>query len=91
MKIYEATEIAYKNGYEAGKRDALAKNPVTNADRIRAMTDEELAELLCNRVDDCYAGHCPGAPLCRRGDGKANGLRKWLKQPAEGEAPNGQE
>lgn len=22
MKTYEATEIAYKNGYEAGKRDA---------------------------------------------------------------------
>ena len=26
MKIYEATEQAYKNGYEAGKKDALAKD-----------------------------------------------------------------
>ena len=23
MNVYEATEIAYKNGYEAGKRDAV--------------------------------------------------------------------
>ena len=26
MKTYEATEQAYKNGYEAGKKDALAKD-----------------------------------------------------------------
>ena len=29
MKIYEATEQAYKNGYEKGKADALKWIPVT--------------------------------------------------------------
>ena len=29
MKIYEATEIAYKNGYEQGKKDAVKWIPVT--------------------------------------------------------------
>lgn len=29
MKTYEATEQAYKNGYEAGKKDALKWIPVS--------------------------------------------------------------
>lgn len=29
MKNYEATEIAYKNGYEAGKRDLMKRIRVT--------------------------------------------------------------
>ena len=29
MKTYEATEQAYKNGYEAGKKDAVKWIPVT--------------------------------------------------------------
>lgn len=55
----------------------------TNGDVIRAMTDEALAEFLCNRAVICSEKHCPGAELCKAGDGKANGLKKWLQQPAE--------
>lgn len=29
MTIHDATEVAYKNGYEAGKRDAMKWIPVT--------------------------------------------------------------
>ena len=58
--------------------------PMTNADRIRAMSDEELAEFLCDRTENCNLGYCPGADLCNCVDGKANGYLKWLKQPAEG-------
>lgn len=46
---------------------------VTNADRIRAMSDEELAKLLCS-LRSCRQ--------CRWG-GWVCGLRDWLKQPAE--------
>ena len=35
------------------------------------------------RKADCFDGTCPGAELCVTGDGKANGLKKWLKQPCE--------
>ena len=55
----------------------------TNADRIRAMSDDDLAEFLC-QVKGCYQENCPGAKLCEFQGGKANGLKKWLKQPAEG-------
>ena len=55
----------------------------TTADRIRAMSDEELAEVLGNLV------HCGGCPM--RGNCKVdnlpcnNVLIEWLKQPVEGE------
>lgn len=55
--------------------------PKTNADRIRAMSDEELAEVLGKLV------HCGGCPM--RGNCKVdnlpcdNVLLEWLKQPAE--------
>jgi hypothetical protein len=62
----------------------------TNADRIRAMSDEELAKILnafttyfeeCNRSIaeiDCH--DCELFELCSLGEGKAI---DWLKQPAE--------
>jgi hypothetical protein len=60
--------------------------PKTNADRIRSMTDEELAEFLC-KINGCYQENCPGAMLCKFGGGLANGLKKWLQQPAEEGTP----
>lgn len=58
--------------------------PPTNADRIRAMSDEELAVWLCGlfSVLTCYT-HCPGCDFCNDADGTSNGLKKWLQQPAE--------
>ena len=58
--------------------------PQTNADRIRAMSDEELATIL---GDKCI---CPPTGECTRqyGDCIACWL-EWLKQPAEEIAPNG--
>ena len=60
--------------------------PQTNADRIRAMSDEELAELL-NRVkepcDYCDLTSVPGActeSLCD------SAMLRWLKQPAKEDA-----
>lgn len=50
---------------------------VTNADRIRTMTDEELAKWICEAYE-CY--RCPGEELCNVTDGKANGALKWLQE-----------
>lgn len=61
---------------------ATKEKTQTNADRIRAMTDDELAEFLCG-INGCYQENCPGAKLCKFGGGLANGLKKWLQQPAE--------
>jgi hypothetical protein len=56
--------------------------PITNADRIRAMSDEELAKFICEWCN-CVPGYCPGVEMCTPSLGKANGLVKWLQQPAE--------
>ena len=58
--------------------------PMTNADRIRAMSDEELATLLselCQNGENCYS-----CPLFDKSCGGINGLSGWLdwaKRPAE--------
>lgn len=65
--------------------DAMA---VTNADRIRAMSDEELMQLLFTKIS---CGHIcsfcvPTMRTERKCDGHCrNGVLKWLQQPAEGE------
>lgn len=65
-----------------GFRKFKVKNLSTNADRIRSMSDEELAIFLCEKID-CYSDGCPGIELCKPNEGKANGILKWLKHPAE--------
>ena len=51
----------------------------TNADHIRSMTDEELAELL---LDGVYEKVCPNG--CDGCDGDCEGhMLNWLKQPYE--------
>lgn len=63
--------------------DGTAK-PMTNADCIRAMSDEELANLLCEL---CWNGeNCYTCPLFSKSCGGLNGLSGWIdwaKQPAE--------
>ena len=54
--------------------------PQTNADRIRAMSDEELADLINREISYC----APTSGDCEKtsNDCKACWL-DWLKQPAE--------
>ena len=60
---------------------AYAPKIVTNADRIRSMSDEVLAEWLCSLMTaECCDQRCPARDICNLGD---NGLVKWMKQPAE--------
>jgi hypothetical protein len=55
----------------------------TNADRIRAMSDEELAEMLSNACafrEYCYG--CPAEKNCPQCPGESVGVwEEWLKQP----------
>lgn len=61
---------------------SVASKPMTNGDCIRAMSDEELAQFMC-RTFMCQINNCPGAELRTTNDGKANGMVKWLRQPAK--------
>ena len=53
--------------------------PMTNADRIRAMSNKELANWLCHLVTECDTS-CPGRETCKFGH---TGIIDWLQKPAE--------
>lgn len=54
---------------------------LTNADRIRAMSDEELAELL---IDGCRGSNCDDQPQNEFGSVNCfQCMIKWLQKPAE--------
>lgn len=58
----------------------------SNADRIRAMSDEELASFLCDFLTSCEPEHpcndCVAKSYCHTGH---DGMIDWLQQPAEEE------
>ena len=60
----------YKETQDFARKLIDHAKPQTNADRIRSMTDEELAECLYEIGYD-------------RGWGAPEGTLKWLRQPAE--------
>ena len=56
---------------------------MTNAERIRSMSDEELAMFLCNfncGADEYICEGCKAAQYCYAGHA---GTIDWLQQPAE--------
>lgn len=78
---FERCIVAEQNGICPMSQYKKAAAPMTNGDRIRAMSDTKLGEFLCdNMAKDC--GICPGAKYCSEGN---PGLIKWLELPAEGE------
>lgn len=81
----DASEAVFADGSECDKfnEQALA-HPMTNAERIRAMSNEELAAFIttpfCESISNCkcrehaFSGGCY---VC---------AKDWLQQPAEEEA-----
>ena len=67
-------------------RDCNYFREMTNADRIRAMTDEELAAFI-NRIVICHhlrnAGNCEKCPIHPAKPCDTEGIAEWLQQPAE--------
>lgn len=55
-----------------------ANKSMTNADRIRAMTDEELKEFLCEFGQEC--NQCCAQDYCHYGH---NGMLEWLRKEYE--------
>ena len=61
--------------------DAVRKSRVrTNADRIRAMSDEELEVFLCGIAATNCCGACMVQEYCYA---EHNGFGYWLKQPVK--------
>lgn len=67
--------------YLLGTSGILDRKVSTNADKIRSMSDEELAEWI-NSKDTCeQCAYTPGG-LCMR-KSCTNGILKWLQSEAE--------
>lgn len=86
-------QVGYKVD-ECNFKDCLYRTePITNADRIRAMSDDELAEFLTyidpTNCQDCAFSHgwcCkPDRDDYSNFEKCEEGRKRWLKQPAEGE------
>lgn len=88
--LLKMAEQKFQSAAEKIAKDLIAtcyKEPQTNADRIRAMSDEELAVFLADEIDH---GDCRGCKLdCatyesdKFDDHCYNAYYRWLKQPAE--------
>lgn len=93
--IQHCHEVAEKECTECGKehlqlaewltelkqrKEDANKQPKTNADKIRAMSDSELANMLssiwiCHHFDSCEK-----CPLAEAENCRADGVKRWLKQ-----------
>lgn len=77
---YFETKLCYRCDSCYDQFEPIETPRLTNADRIRAMTDEELTEYI--RVffpEVCPPGNCPGEDYCY------NCWLDWLKQEVEDE------
>lgn len=68
------------SAFEAQKKAKIQ----TNADRIRNMSNEELADYLCEEPWRCQRG-IPCERCARFVDGSCISVEEWLQQPAKEE------
>lgn len=74
-------ELSYLLRY--GKAEIhLVEEPKTKADRIRSMSDEELAEFIIKVRDCCSTNYCEGCPFGKNGCSKKK-ICDWLQSEAE--------
>ena len=78
LSYYEAIDMAISalRQQDVADKDVGKNEPLTNAQKIRAMSDEELAAIIMCPIQfdekaDCVDGNCFQCSL------------KWLQQPAE--------
>lgn len=65
------------------KNPPILRKPQTNADKIRAMNDEELADWMAINTD-CFFCKVKNKNICSLDDGTcAEEWRSWLKAPVE--------
>ena len=91
-KCYGHEECEYNGQPECRLPDGMkcphgvkADKP-TNADRIRAMSDEEISKFLCEfRSCDSDGYPCSGCKAERYCYAGHTGMKDWLQQPAEEE------
>lgn len=83
---FETNNEAHYLLMQSAARQCVDGVHMTNADRIRSMSNEELAMFLCDfrscDADAYICGGCKAAQYCRAGH---TGTIDWLQQPPKGE------
>ena len=74
--------VSYYDGEQMGLPSNFEPKPKTNADRIRAMSDEALEDFI-RKISICFEPWCDKHCEFDIGDNCNTCLRDWLKQPAE--------
>ena len=72
--VFEKTEANCRGCFEGSH---YKPKQITNADRIRSMTDKELADFLCDISGGESCTYCVANDLCHNGH---NGMIDWLKK-----------
>lgn len=54
---------------------------MTNYENLKQMDSDELAVTICEMMGVC--NKCPARVICTMGNGKANGLKEWMKMEVE--------
>lgn len=80
LKMYPLGEITYC--FDFTEKDSEPK-PMTNGDKIRSMTDEELAELISEHVPLCAGPKKIQEQYSSTRMTTAEVWLNWLKQPVE--------
>lgn len=81
VKVTVPDRASAADGHLRGEQEAATPKPMTNGDRIRAMTDEELADsefckAICEDIPRCLFGGVDTCRECRI---------KWLGSPVKEE------
>lgn len=80
-RFLEAMDMAVKALADVPDKDVGKNEPLTNAQKIRSMSDEELSKLL---LDECRGSKCDDQPQNEWGSMNCFQCRmNWLHQPAE--------
>ena len=79
MELCDAVDMAISalRQQEHFREVTKKMEPLTNAQKIRSMTDEELAEFLDADAEYCHVGLCKDGETCRIC------CLRWLQMPAE--------
>ena len=97
-KIRFMLDVGGSDGFTSADKEALnmvinaltaeiSKKPKSNADRIRQMTDEELAEWLNGICNRCISDSgCTGCPIYDGCAADVDWQEKWLKQEVSEDA-----
>ena len=74
-------EATFSEGSDCDQfNQKVLRTPITNADRIRGMSDMELATFLYTATRSCSSHECTNCPI---GEANCPVLLHWLRQPEE--------